>query len=146
MLKTAKCQWIARPRKVRITGSRSLVFEADGFHQLVWTAGEEDEKISFHHEGNMEFGAGIILSIDQGILLMDSPEGLTLTLSVLGVESTSTFHGITSQDLTVTRRGDKVSFSKDGNELCSLRFQSIAASVSIAFAAKGKGEASFRFS
>ena len=145
MPKIRKCQWIAKPRKLRISSSTDLCFECSGEHHLVWTT-DEDERISFNWQGDAECGIAIIFSLDQGLSIHKEADGHTvLEMDFLGIRTTSSWDCGADKVLTVEKKGDTVSFISDGRTLHSMSFPSIAASVSISFHARGQGDVAFHF-
>lgn len=145
MLKIRKCQWIAKPRKLRINSSSALSFECTDEHHLVWTT-DEDERISFNWQGDAECGIAIIFSLGQGLRIHKEPDGhVVLDMDFLGIRTISSWDCGDDKVLTVEKKGDTVSFISDGRTLHSMSFPSIAASVSISFYARGQGDVAFHF-
>lgn len=146
MLKIRKCQWICKPDRLRILSSRSLTFMSTGEHHFVWTT-DEDDRIVFGCEGDVQCGIALVFSIDQGLSIVNDHGHVSLDMDMLEIRTHQEWDGCDEDcSLTVERRGDSVMFLSAGRQLYSFTFPSIASSVSISFFCRGCGQVTFSFS
>ncbi len=145
-MKLKKCQWINKPEKVRFLTSRSLTFLSENEHHFVHTT-DTDEKIIFSFQSRCECGIAVIFSIDQGLRIYPCKDKIVEEINFLDIRKRSSWQTQgTVTSLCVEKRDDEIIFSHDGVVLTSFAFRSIAASVSISFYAKGRGQTTFTFS
>ena len=110
-------------------------------------ATDEDDRIVFGCEGDVQCGIALVFSIDQGLSIVNDHGHVSLDMDMLGLRTHQEWYGCDEDcSLTVERRGDSVLFLSAGRQLYSFTFPSIASSVSISFFCRGCGQVTFSFS
>lgn len=141
-----KLQWINRPKKVKITSSRSLTLESTSRHALVHTF-DEDSVFSFKaSESPVRIGICIILSPTDGVMLMQREEGLEYVSDILDEHHRAYIPAEGIRSLAAVKNGDTVTFLADGRRCTSFTFPSLKASISVGIILEGSGALSLEIS
>lgn len=134
-----KLQWIRRPERVKITSSRTLTCECTSRHALVHTYEEDSLFECTFEKKEVKCGICIILSPDDGIMLMEREGHLEYVSDILDEHHKVNIPIQSFSKLACRKRGGTVTLLCDERQIVTFSFPSLEKSISVGIILEGRG-------